>query len=111
MRRSQEMSVLFMPWAGLVAGIIGAGLAHQFGSEGTFNSCKAISPVPILIVSILCLLLIGVGGFESWRVLRADSETPARKVVAIVSLGTVGLFLMATILPMIASLVLPPCFQ
>lgn len=111
MKRSGEMRDLFMPWAGLVAGIVAAGFAHQFGSEGTFDSCKVISPVPLLVVSVMCLLLAAVGGLESWRVLRADSETPARKVVAIVSVGSVGLLLLAILLPMVASLVIPPCFQ
>ena len=100
-----------MPWAGLVAGILGGALAHQFGSEGTFNSCKAISPIPLLLVALLCIVLILAGGLESLRVVRADAETPARKLVAIISLGCVGLFLMAILMPMIASLVLPPCFQ
>jgi hypothetical protein len=111
MRRSQERRELFMPWAGLVAGTIGAGVAHQFGAEGTFDGCDAVSPLPLLIVSALCLLLVAIGGFESWRVVRADAETPARKVVAIISVGSVALFLMAILLPMVASLVLPPCFQ
>lgn len=105
------MRDLFMPWAGLVAGTVGAGIAHQFGSDGTFNSCKAISPVPLLIVSVFCLLLVVIGGLGSWRVLRADSETPSRKMVAIISVGSVALFLLAILLPMVAALVIPPCFQ
>jgi hypothetical protein len=111
MKHSGEMRDLFMPWAGLVAGTIGAGIAHQFGSEGTFNSCIGISPVPLLIVSAICLLLIAVGGLESWRVVRGDAETPARKIVAIISLGCVALFVLAILLPMVASLVIPPCYQ
>jgi hypothetical protein len=111
MKRSQEMRVIFMPWAGLVAGIVGAGLAHQFGSEGVFDDCALISPVPLLIVSVVSLVLVIVGGLESLRVVRADSETPARRIVAVVSIGSVALFIMAMLLPMIASLVLPPCFM
>ena len=111
MKRTEEMRDLFMPWAGLVAGTIGAGFAHQFGAEGSFDNCSAYSPVPLLIVSALCLLLVAVGGLASWRVMRADSETPARKVVAIISVGSVALYVLAILLPMVASLVIPPCFQ
>lgn len=110
MSKSSEMRELFMPWAGLVAGIIAAGIDHQFGSEGTFDSCTAISPVPLLIVSALCLLLTAAGALGSWRVLRDDPEAPARKLVAIISLACSALFVLAILLPMIASLVLPPCF-
>ena len=111
MKRSGEMRDLFMPWAGLVAGTVSAGIAHQFGSEGSFNSCSGISPVPLLIVSALCLLLVALGGLESWRVVRGDSETPARQLVAIISVGSVALYVLAILLPMVASLVIPPCYQ
>ncbi len=111
MKRGGEIRALFMPWTGLVAAVIGGGLAHQYGSEGAFDNCRAISPVPLLIVSLLCLVLIAAGGLESWRVVRADSETPARKIVAVVSVGMIPLFVIAVLLPMVASLVLPPCFQ
>ena len=111
MKRSSEMRDLFMPWAGLVAGTIGAGFAHQFGAEGSFDNCSRFSPLPLLIVSVVCLLLVAVGGLESWRVVRGDSETPARKLVAIISVGSVALYLLAILLPMVASLVIPPCYQ
>lgn len=110
MKRSEARDV-FMPWAGLTAGLIGGALAHQFGSEGMFDNCAVVSPAPLLLVSIACLVLVVAGGLESWRVLRGDSETPARKVVAVVSVGCVALFAMAIVLPMFASLMLPPCFQ
>ena len=110
MSRSGETRELFMPWAGLVAGVIGAGVAHQFGSEGTFDSCTAISPGPLLMVSVLCLLLTAAGALGSWRVFREEPEAPARKLVAIISLACSALFVVAILLPMIASLVLPPCF-
>ena len=110
MSRASEIRELFMPWAGLVAGVIGAGVAHQFGSEGTFDSCTAISPVPLLIVSVLCLLLTASGALASWQVFRDDVEAPARKLVAIISVGCSAFFLLAILLPMIASLMIPPCF-
>ena len=111
MRRADGIRELFMPWAGLVAGTIGAGFAHQFGSEGSFDNCSRFSPIPLLIVALFCLLVVAIAGLESWHVLRGESETPARRLVATISVGTVFLFVMAILLPMIASLVISPCFQ
>jgi hypothetical protein len=111
MKRSPAIRELFMPWAGLIAGTIGAGFAHQFGSEGSFDNCGVFSPVPLLIASLFCLLLVTLGGLESWRVIRSGAETPARKVIAAVSVGSVALYVMAILLPMVASLVIPQCYQ
>jgi hypothetical protein len=51
------------------------------------------------------------GGFASWTVFRKDAEPPARKVIAAISLGTSAFFILAMLLPVIAALVIPPCFQ
>jgi uncharacterized membrane protein YidH (DUF202 family) len=109
-RRSQIADSL-MPWAGLAVGIVAAAVVHQFGSQGTFDHCRQISPVPLLVVALIGIAVTVVAGLASWRVLRAEDETPARKVVATVSVGSAALFVFSMILPMIASLVLPPCFQ
>lgn len=102
---------LLLPWAGLGVGIVAAGLVHQVGSEGVFNSCKPVSPVPLIIVAVLGMIVTIAAGVGSWRVLRGEEETPARKVVATVSAGSAALFVFSMILPVIASLILPPCFQ
>jgi membrane associated rhomboid family serine protease len=102
---------LLAPWAGLIGGLMGLAVVHQFGSEGMFDSCAVVSPVPLLIVALLGIVLAIVSGLASLSVLRGHSETPVRKLVATISLGAVGLFCFAMLLPMIASLVLPPCFQ
>jgi H+/Cl- antiporter ClcA len=107
----RETRDLLMPWAGLICGLIGGAIVHQFGSEGTFDRCDIVSPVPLLIVVILGLVFAVAGGLASWSVLRADTETQVRKLVATISLGMVGLFCFAMLLPAIASVVLPPCFQ
>ncbi|HYI43810.1 MAG TPA: hypothetical protein VD768_09335 [Sphingomicrobium sp.] len=100
-----------MPWAGLVAGMGGAGLAHQVGSEGMFNDCAAVSPGPILIVSLIGLALTAAGAFASLRVYREKSDRSSRHLIATVSLGLAALFAMAILLPMVASLVIPPCYM
>ncbi len=111
MKRSSALADLFMPWAGLVTGVIAAGVAHQFGSEGVFDRCLSFSPVPLIVVCLLMIAATLVAGLISWRVFRSDSEAPARKVIAVVSVGAAALFVLAMILPIIAAVVIPPCFQ
>ena len=111
MKVRSELADLFMPWAGLAAGVLAAGVTHQFGAEGTFDNCAVISPIPLLLVNLAGIALIAVGALASWRILREDSETHARKVIAFISVGAAGLFVLAILLPIIASLVIPPCYQ
>ena len=99
------------PWAGLVAAVAGAALAHQFGAFGTFDHCPAISPGPLLAVAAACLLAIVAGGWASAQVARQGSESASRRLVALVSVGMAALALFATLLPMVAALTLPRCFQ
>ena len=111
MKKRGQLTDQFMPWAGLAAGILAAGISHQFGSEGTFDNCAVISPIPLLLVSMLGILVVAAGALASWRILREDSETNARKVIAFISVGAAALFVLAIVLPIIASLVIPPCYQ
>ena len=101
----------FRPWAGLTAAVVGAAVAHQFGAFGSFDHCAAIDPGPLLVVAAACLIAIVAAAWASAQVIRLGSESPARRLVAVVSVGFAGLALFATVLPMIASLTLPRCFQ
>jgi hypothetical protein len=105
-RKSQF--VMLMPWAGLVVGLVAAAFVHQFGAEGVFNDCRAISPVPLLIVSLVGLLASLGAGAASLR--SARTEAGAARVVAVISVGMAALFAFAILLPMAAALILPPCF-
>lgn len=111
MRRSGEFLDLMMPWTGLVTAFVALAVAHQFGSDGMFDNCLAVSPVPLIAVSLVAIAAAAAGGLVSWRVFRNESEAPARKVIAIVSAGSAALFSVAMILPVIAALVIPPCFE
>ena len=102
---------LFQPWAGLVAGVAGAAVAHQFGADGTFDHCATISPVPLILVSSACMVAAALGALASAKVARGHDEGPTRRLVAFISIGMAALAVFAVILPMIASLILPPCFQ
>ena len=110
MRNAEQIKAQLMPWTGLVVGIVAAGLAHQIGSEGTFNDCATASPVVVSLVSLLAIAAAMLGAFASWRVVRNTSEGPSRRLVGIISVGVAALVVLTLLLPMIASLVLPPCF-
>ena len=100
----------FMPWAGLALGTLGAGLAHQIGSDSTFQDCHFSSPAVVIVGTIVGLALVGLGALGSWRIYGAEAETPARKLVAIVSVMACALFALAITLPFIASLIIPRCW-
>jgi hypothetical protein len=106
----RQFAELFRPWAGLVVATLAAGIVHQFGSEGVFDDCTLISPMPLLIVCVVGLVACVAAGWVSWTVARNPSEGPARKVAGVISAGMAALFVVAILLPMIAAVVLPPCF-
>jgi hypothetical protein len=108
------MSVMWQalkPWAGLIAAVAGAAVAHQFGAFGTFDHCPTISPGPLLAVAAVCLLAVIAAAWVSAQVARLGSESGSRRLVAVVSVGMAALVVFATVLPMIAALTLPRCFQ
>jgi hypothetical protein len=97
-----------LPWAGLVAGIASAAFVHQFGSEGMFDGCPGASPVPLVIVALAGLVICTIAGLASWLSVRSDLG--ARRIVGIISAGSAAVFAMAIVLPVVAALLLPPCF-
>ncbi len=101
----------FMPWAGLALGTIGAGLAHQIGVDSTFQDCRFSSPGVVIAGTILGLVLVALGALGSWRVYANDGEGPARRFVAIVSVMACGLYAIAIVLPFIAAMVIPRCWE
>jgi hypothetical protein len=109
--KAERIRDRFMPWAGLALGTLGGGLAHQVGSEATFQDCTVGSPAVVIAAAIVGLLLVAVGALGSWRVYNSDGEGPARRLVAIVSLMACALFALAIVLPFIAALVIPRCWQ
>ena len=111
MKRSDEFADLMTPWAGLLIGMTALAISHQFGSDGTFDHCRSISPGPLLVVSLLAIAATFCGAFLSWTVFRKEAETQARKIIAAVSMGSSAFFILAMILPIVAALMIPPCFQ
>ena len=100
----------FSPWAGIALGTLGAGLAHQIGSDSTFQDCTVGSPWIVIVGTIIGLSLVATGAFLSYGVFASSGEPPARKMLSAVSLLATALFAMAILLPFIASLVIPRCW-
>ena len=98
----------FAPWSGLALGTVAGAFAHQVGSEGVFDEC-ASSPGLVLTVCIIGAAIAALGALESWTIFRSDTEGPARKFVATISVGTAALVGFAVFLPIVASLVIPQC--
>ena len=109
--KSERIRDRFMPWAGVALGTLGAGLAHQIGGDYTFQNCSVGSPAIVIVGTVIGLALIAAGALASWRIFSAESETPARKLIATVSLMACGLFTLAVLLPFIAALIIPRCWQ
>jgi hypothetical protein len=101
----------FMPWAGLALGTLGAALAHQVGADATFQDCRAGSPLIVILAAIGGLVLVALGALGSWRAYQEAEAAPARRIVSLVSMMTCGLYTIAIILPCIAAIVIPRCWQ
>jgi hypothetical protein len=99
-----------MPWAGLVLGTLGGGLAHQLGASWTFANCRAGSPWAIVLGAILGIALTALGALASWRAFVAGHEASPRRMIAAISLMAAALFTVAILLPVIAALVIPGCW-
>ena len=99
-----------MPWAGLALGTAGYFLAHQLGSDSTFQDCRVGSPLMVIVAMLIGFVLIGLGALGSWRVYAAENETPARRLVATVGLLADALYAIGVVLPFIAALLIPRCW-
>ena len=107
--RTRRFREGFAPWAGLAAATLGGAIAHQVGSEGVFDECNS-SPALVIVVGLIGIAIAAAGAFESWGVFQSESEGPARKLLAAVSLGAAGFVSLAIVYAIIASLVIPACF-
>ena len=108
--RTERIRDRFMPWGGLAFGTTGFFVAHQLGSDSTFQDCLASSPWLVIVATLIGLVLIGVGAIASYRVYSSDAEGPSRRLVSVVSLLACALFALGVILPLIASLIIPQCW-
>lgn len=110
MRQERSLAHAFMPWAGLVVGMVAVAFVHQFGSDSSFDKCAAAVPGLVLAVAAAGFLLCALSGLVSWRSIKGEVDL-SRRVVAVISVGCASFFGLAILLPMAASVILPPCFQ
>ena len=108
--RAERIRDGFMPWAGLALGTAGYFIDHQLGGDSTFQDCRVGSPLIVLVATLIGLAIIGLGALGSWRVHTSSSETPARRLVAVVGLLACALYAIGVVLPFIAALVIPRCW-
>jgi hypothetical protein len=108
---SDKAAYLFKPWAGLAIGMTAIAIAHQFGADGTFDHCGAIAPVPLMVVALVAVIAAFLAAVASAAVLRDPDSGRTRRLAAFVSIGMAAFGIFSLLLPMAASLILPPCFQ
>jgi hypothetical protein len=108
---TERIRDVIMPWSGLALGTLGAGLAHQIGADSTFQDCNFSSPLMVIGGAVVGLVLVALGALGSWRVYGGDGETPSRRMVAVVGIMACALYALAIILPLVAALVIPRCWE
>lgn len=109
--RTDRIRDRFMPWGGLALGTTGYFIAHQLGSDATFQDCRVGSPWIVIVGTLVGLAIIAVGALASWRVYADRDEGPPRRTVAVVSVMASALFAIGVILPFIAALIIPGCWE
>ena len=109
--RTERIRDRFMPWSGLALGTTGYFLAHQIGADSTFQDCRVGSPWIVLLGTLIGLGVIATGALGSWRVYGGEGEAPARRLVAVVGLLACALYVIGVVLPLIAALIIPGCWE
>ena len=106
-----------LPWAGLVAGLLGWSLSDQIASNLIQENCRLGGPLLVGGTGLLGALLALVGGWLSygiWRRGPADGEAigpGARRFIAGVSALAALIFLGAIVLQTIAGFIIPACHR
>lgn len=96
------------PWAGLVAGMLGAGLQHQLVSDSMHFDCRYGGSD--VVIGIAALVLIGGGALLSWSAARSHPKPQSpRRFVAHMSLMAAGLFAVMVLWQTMAGMILPAC--
>lgn len=98
----------FRPWAGLVAGMGGAGLQHQGISDALHFDCRYGNAD--IIVGVAALVLIAVGALVSWSAVRSHRDpASARRFVGHMSLMAAMFFAVMVGWQIMAGVILPAC--
>jgi uncharacterized membrane protein YbhN (UPF0104 family) len=100
-----------MPWGGLVAGALAVGLQQQILADLLHFRCTDERWIGLAVGAAAALLTL-LGGFASWRALRARRAMPElepRRFVAELGLAAAVFFLFAIVLQTLAAWLAPPC--
>ena len=106
-----------LPWAGLIAGLLGWALPDQIASNIIQENCRLGGPLLVGGTGLLGALLALAGGWLSygvWREARADGDAigpGTRKFIAGVSALAALIFLGAIVLQSIAGFIIPACHR
>lgn len=97
-----------MPWTGLVAGMVAAGLQHQVVSDSMHFDCR--NGHADVAIGIAALVVIVIGAWVSLRALRANAGADAmRAFVARLGLMGAALFALLVVWQTLAGFILPAC--
>jgi hypothetical protein len=100
------------PWSGLLLGVIGWFVDHQWGANLAFFDCARTGPLFSTALAIGCGLVVAVGGALSWTSPgRSSGAEQNRQFAAWVGAGAAAIFLLAILLQTLAGYILPACHR
>jgi uncharacterized membrane protein len=99
------------PWAGVFLGAAAWFIHQQAGSGGDYWDCHLTGPFWSIGVGIVCGAIAVIGGVISWGSRRSAGEdrSETRRFSGIVGAASAGIFLMAILFQILASLIVPAC--
>jgi hypothetical protein len=100
----------FAPWAGLIAGMVGAGVQHQGITDALHYGCDLPARRADLGLGLAVMAAIAIGALVSWRALvRAQPDESTRRFAARLSLIGASLFGLMTLWMTLAGSIEPIC--
>lgn len=110
MKLQREARDTLLAWSALAAGSFAWFGSQQLGSNAVFAGCSPGDGLLDVLVSLLALLLVGLGGFLSLRVWRGGDSEASHPFVGMLGIAASALLSIAIILQGLAGLIIPSCF-
>jgi hypothetical protein len=104
-----------VPWAGWIGGLAGWLVTHQLGSDFVQTSCNRAAPPLMLLIALIGALAAAGGALLSLSIWRRNAklDPPAigtRRFIAGTGVLAAALFLLAILIQVPSSLIIPRCF-